>query len=122
MIAEDLGRHVLFRLDDGLLPARPGKRLKRGNGVPVRHDGELGLVAPAAPAPGHLGASRLRLNRGDAGLAHEALELALLSRVNLGAKHSNDHERAPSGLLELACERHGVFTSMMTGTWLVMMS
>ncbi len=24
----------------------------------MRHDGELGLVAPAAPAPGHLGASR----------------------------------------------------------------
>jgi len=25
------------------------------------------------------------------------LELALFSRVNLGAKHSDDHERAPSG-------------------------
>ena len=88
----------------------------------MRHDDELGLVAPAAPAPGHMGAPRLRLHRGDAGLAHEALELALLSGVNLGAKHPNDHERAPSGLIDLACERHGVFTSMVTGTWLVMTS
>ncbi len=32
VIAEDLSQHVLFlQLDDGFLPARPSKRLKRGN-------------------------------------------------------------------------------------------
>jgi hypothetical protein len=49
-----------------------------------------------------MGAPRLRLHGGDAGLAHEALELALFSGVDLGAKHSNDHERAPSGLIEVS--------------------
>ena len=81
VIAEDLGRHVLFfRLDDGFLPARPGKRLKRGNGVLVRHDGELGLVAPAAPTQAMWEHPGLRLHRGDAGLEHEALELTLFPR------------------------------------------
>jgi hypothetical protein len=60
------------------------------------------------------------------GLADEALELTL-SGVNLGAKHSNDHERAPSGMIEVsglhaACERQPVFTSMATGTPLVTLS
>jgi hypothetical protein len=45
VIAEDLSQQVLFvRLDDRFLPARPGKRLKRGNRVPVRHHHELWLM------------------------------------------------------------------------------
>jgi hypothetical protein len=35
------------------------------------------------------------------GLADEALELAL-SGVNLGAERSADHERAPSGMIEVS--------------------
>jgi hypothetical protein len=103
VFAEDLSQHVLFfRLDDGFLPARPGERLKRVNRVPVSHDDEFGPIAPAAPAPGHMGASRLRLHHRDAGFRHEALELVLLSRMNPGAKHSNDHQRPPScGLLPI---------------------
>lgn len=42
------------------------------------------------------------LHGGDAGLAHEALELALVSGVDLGAKHSDEHERAPSGMSEIS--------------------
>jgi hypothetical protein len=52
VIAEDLSQQLFFvRLDDGFRPARPGKLLKRGNRVSVRHHDELGLIAPAAPTP-----------------------------------------------------------------------
>jgi len=52
VIAENLSQQLFFvRLDDGFRPARPGKLLKRGNRVPVRHHDELGLIAPAAPTP-----------------------------------------------------------------------
>jgi hypothetical protein len=44
----------------------------------------------------------LRLHHGDAGVAHEALELVLLPRVNPRAKHSNDREQPPSGIIELS--------------------